>query len=65
MKTIRRTRITIKERELVIVNNGERDENDTICPVCKTHIHLESAAAAGCVPEERPERKKLLKEKSE
>lgn len=61
MKTIRRTRITIKERELVIVKRGESgDKNHGICPVCKSHIHVEPAAAANCVPDETPESEKLL-----
>jgi hypothetical protein len=63
MKTIRRTRITIKEREVVIVKSGEtRKEDHTVCPVCKSHIHIDPTATATCLPEDTQEEdKKLLK----
>lgn len=62
MKTIRRTRITIKERELVIVRKGEtHEENQVVCPVCKNHIHLDQKGPASCLPEDMQEETKLLK----
>lgn len=64
MKTIRRTRITIKEREVVIMGKvGSPEENHTICPVCKSHIHLDPTAPANCLPEDTQEEDpKLLKD---
>lgn len=65
MKTIRRTRITIREREVVVVRNGRAEEEDhTICPVCKSHIHLDPKAPANCLPDDTQEDKKLLNKKT-
>jgi hypothetical protein len=61
MKTIRRTRITIREREVVIVSSAKAEEEDhTICPLCKSHIHSDPRAPANCLPEDTQDDKKSL-----
>ena len=53
MKKIRRTRITVRQRETVIVKNNEgkshfEETEQHFCPLCKTLLHSKSQTLAAC-----------------
>ena len=53
MKTIRRTRIIVRKRELTIVKNGENnvhfDNTELhVCPLCNSPIHPKPQIPVAC-----------------
>jgi hypothetical protein len=50
MKTIRRTRITIREKEIIVVKGRSLPGNGSghTCPLCNSPLHPETANSIDC-----------------
>ena len=69
MKKIRRTRITVRKREIVVVKSNEKNsffENmePEVCPLCHSPLHSKSIAPVRCDERLLTESEDLLTEKT-